>query len=587
MPNRLAASTSPYLLQHQDNPVDWMEWGPEAFELASREDRPIFLSIGYSSCHWCHVMAHESFEDEEVARVLNSRFVSIKVDREERPDVDEAYMAAVQLATGRGGWPMSCFLTPDKKPFFAGTYFPKEDRGEYPGFLTLLLSIHHAWVTRRSELVGSANEFAEHLVDALSRSAPSLGLSLDDSLFESAIQVLHEEFDHEHGGFGSHPKFPPHTALSFMLDYALHGTGPIAYREMAREMSLATLHAMCLGGIHDHLGGGFHRYSTDERWLLPHFEKMLYDNAQLLECLQAASLLDDPRSSVLKSAATGIVSWLKQEMTSPEGCFYSAVDADSEGEEGRYYTWNSLEIDEVLGADSLGFKEVFQVKSGGNFDDEATRQPSGLNILHLQEPQAGFASEKARLLLARSKRIRPETDIKSLASWNGMMIRSLALVGEAEAASRCAETWLKAEREAGFLPHQITNGRSSGLAFLDDYAHLADGLFILSQATSDTTLKHESLRLTQKLIALFKDSAEGGFFFRSNEHEELFGRPKPPLDGSTPSPNSVAIRCLIHHDLWDHAEKALTAFLGWMTQAPNATESMLCEAMRFRRLSGR
>jgi len=579
MPNRLATSLSPYLRQHQENPVDWYEWGAEAFELASRLDRPVFLSVGYSSCHWCHVMAHESFEDSEVAQVLNQRFVSIKLDREERPDVDDAYMTAVQVATGRGGWPMTCFLTPQKQPFFAGTYFPKEDRGPYPGFLTLLLSIDHAWKTQRAELVSSAASLADHLASALSRShlAP---VELSPALFEASVQHAHEEFDHENGGMGTAPKFPPHTALAFLEAFSASPFGPQSYREMAREMVLTTLESMAKGGIHDHVAGGFHRYSTDERWLLPHFEKMLYDNAQLLGAYSRAARRwpDDPRTRGFRSVATRLVEWLETEMTGPEGLFYSALDADSEGEEGRHVVWSCAEIRSLLGDRAEAFLTAYQAREAGNYLDEATRKLTGHNVLHLAEWTEEFAPELAQLHAARKRRPQPLTDDKAIASWNGMMIAALVDFGDLERAEACAQTWHQAISELGYVPRHLTRGQASGLGFLDDVAHLADGFFALATTTQKPEWRARAEDLTARMIDLFEDPA-GGFFFTSTQHETLFGRTKPPTDGACPCPNGVALRCLRLQGETDRYRRGLAAFSGWMARFPGATESLLLEAM--------
>jgi uncharacterized protein YyaL (SSP411 family) len=385
MPNRLAKENSPYLLQHKDNPVDWFPWGDEALARAREADRPIFLSVGYSSCHWCHVMEKECFEDAEVASVLNSSFVSIKVDREELPEVDEAYMTAVQLSSGRGGWPMSIFMTPDGDPFFGGTYIPKEDRQGHPGLMRIMSEIDRLWRTDRERIHYSAQEFATAIRSSREHEVSSAKLGTE--LLRDAVKAHEMDFDEDLGGFGKAPKFPPHTAIEFLLNFAISEVGSEAERQSAADMALFTLERMALGGIHDHVGGGFHRYSTDEQWLVPHFEKMLYDNALLLgNYARAAALCHEqiPELEALFSRVVErLVAWLKSEMTSPEGLFYSALDADSEGEEGRYYVWTKAELSTALGDRAVAFCDTYQVHDAGNYRDEASGVVTGANILHL------------------------------------------------------------------------------------------------------------------------------------------------------------------------------------------------------------
>ena len=386
MPNRLAQSSSPYLRQHAENPVEWFEWGGEAFASAREQGKPIFLSVGYSSCHWCHVMAHESFEDFEVASVLNRSYVSIKVDREERPDVDEAYMTAVQLQSGRGGWPMTVLMTPNGDPFFAGTYFPKQDRGQYPGFLSILRQIEELWTRDRAKVEEAARDFRDSLEEALRRPAPTASGTLDAAFLERAIETIAAEFDPVHGGFGGAPKFPPHTTLKFLLAAAESPLLNPDTRERAREMAHQTLEQIALGGIHDHVGGGFHRYSTDAVWLVPHFEKMLYDNALLLgNFSRAAKQSEGARRELFESAAKGIVRWLREEMTTSDGLFGSALDADSEGEEGKFYVWTKAEIEAALGDRADEFCQAYDITEEGNYRDEATGRPTGANIPHLRD----------------------------------------------------------------------------------------------------------------------------------------------------------------------------------------------------------
>jgi uncharacterized protein len=585
MPNRLAESTSPYLLQHQNNPVDWYPWGDEAFEKAKTEDKPVFLSVGYSSCHWCHVMEHESFEDEEVARILNERFVSVKVDREERPDVDEAYMTAVQLSSGRGGWPMSVFMTPDKKPFFAGTYFPKTDRGKYPGFITVITQIAEGWRSKRTDFLQAADEFEKALQETMQRQPPQTFSQLNWSLIDEAVQALAGDFDREHGGFGQAPKFPPHTAIDFLLAYATLPEAEERLRGAALSMVYATLQHMALGGVHDHVGGGFHRYSTDQRWLLPHFEKMLYDNALMLANYSFAARLimnhDPGLGAFLARIAAGIVAWLDREMTAPEGYFYSALDADTEGEEGKFYVWTEDEVREVLGERAAAFTQTYGFAEGGNFEEEATGHKTGANIPHLQTDDGGaHAEDLAALLEARNRRTRPGLDDKGLTAWNGLMIRALAEAGELERAERAAKAILKAEIDHGVLPHQIAKGQPSGEAFLDGYAAFTLGLLALAEVEEEGSpgqeeWLREASRLAQEMIEKFYDGERHGFFFSSENHEMLFGRNKPVFDHPIPSANAMAVRCLLRFSAFEPAEQSLQSFIGWMERAPQATEGLL------------
>lgn len=581
MPNRLAESASPYLKQHENNPIDWFEWSEEAFEKAKREDKPIFLSIGYSSCHWCHVMAHETFEDERVAEFLNRNFVCVKVDREERPDVDEAYMTAVQMISGRGGWPITVFMTPDRKPFFAGTYFPKNDRGQYPGFTTLAQNIADLWRKSRSEVIQSANQIAQALEKTLSRNISSLTSTIPPELFQDCFNALRSEFDGENGGFGGAPKFPSHTALAYLLDYAL--LQPEAAPK-ALSMALMTLERMCLGGIHDQVGGGFHRYSTDGNWLLPHFEKMLYDNALLLTTLTRAARLahelNAPVADVLEQAAIGISDWLKREMMTDDGLFCSALDADSEGEEGLFYLWSQAEVQEILGDRAAAFCEAYGITAEGNYLDEATRQKNGLNILHLKGDAGGaFRNELAQLLERRAKRVRPELDHKALAAWNGMMIVALVEAQDLLPAERAMRGWMQATLAFGELPHQVTLGRPAGHAFLDDYAWMALAAAHLFGATEREEYQEFGDSLVRSMIERFYDQEKGGFFFTSPDHEQLFGRSKPALDQSTPSPNAKAIEACLTYGEVEVAEAALMAVLGWAQKMPSAAESLIHMAM--------
>ena len=598
MPNRLASSTSPYLLQHAENPVDWYPWGDEAFALAKSLDRPVFLSVGYSSCHWCHVMAHESFEDEGVAKILNEKFVCIKVDREERPDVDEVYMTATQLLTGRGGWPMSVFLTPDRKPFMTGTYWPRDDRDGHPGFKSICTQIAIAFETRREAVNESADQIALALEEALTTAPPEATARLDMAVIDQAIEALVSSFDQVNGGFGPAPKFPPHTAIEFLLRYALHPSKDAELPEAAISVALFTLRSMVLGGIHDHVGGGFHRYSTDDEWLVPHFEKMLYDNALMLGNLaQAAGIsaeLEPSISQLFARAAQGIIDWLMREMISEQSLFFSALDADSEGVEGKFYTWTSSEISDLIQHHAPVCMDAFQVTVDGNFLDEAPQKKTGANILHLKEdltPQ--FEQELEMLRLQRETRVRPGLDDKALVGWNGLTIGALADAGMWPLAQNAVVGILSAEKTLGHLPHQISRGMPSGFAYLDDYAFFIQGLIKLAMCVSfleehqelpeqgipSDALLAQAIRLTREMVAKFYDEENGGFFATCGDHEQLYGRTKPVFDQPTPSANSIAIRCLIQLGDEPRARKSLEALLGWMTRAPQATESLYTAAL--------
>lgn len=584
MPNRLATSRSPYLLQHRDNPIDWYPWGEEAFERARVEDKPVFLSIGYSSCHWCHVMAHESFEDEEVAEALNRYFVSVKVDREEHPDVDEAYMTAVQLANGHGGWPMTLFLLPDKRPFFAATYLPRDGRAGMPGFLNLVLSIASAWRRDREEIIRSANEFGQVLSQTLTQHIGPSRPELDRSLLDESLQSIRQTYDSRHGGFGTKPKFPPHSALLLLLETVENGWVDNHTSNELLAMAFFTLERMALGGIHDHVGGGFHRYSTDERWLLPHFEKMLYDNGLLLEAYsRAARASRDARErSLFFRTARGIVSWLQREMAGEDGLFASALDADSEGEEGAYYLWTQDEIEAALGDRARPFAEAFGVRSEGNFLDEATRRRTGKNVLHLSRDDGGeFREELDRLAEARARRPRPMRDWKAIAAWNGLAIAGLTASGETEMAARCLAAWSGAETSHGGLPHLVVDGEPVGSGYLDDYALLAWGASALADRTGEAEHRAFAEALTRAMVDRFYDASKGAFFATSADHERLFGKTKPALDQAIPAANAYAIRCLMKIGDWKRAEESLHALLGWMQRVPYATESLVATAALF------
>jgi uncharacterized protein YyaL (SSP411 family) len=589
--NQLARETSPYLRQHAHNPVDWYPWGPEALARARQLDRPIFLSIGYSACHWCHVMEHESFENEAIARVLNEHFVSIKVDREERPDLDQIYMASVQMLTGQGGWPMSVFLTPDLKPFFGGTYFPPEDRYGRRGFRELLLLLAEAWAKRREEINRAAEDITAHL-QSFGQLPPSEG-DLGPDLLRRAAEGLGRLFDPVHGGFGQAPKFL-HTMDLRVLLRAWQRFGD----EQALQMVRHTLDRMAMGGIYDHLGGGFARYSTDARWLVPHFEKMLYDNALLVGAyLEAFQVSGEP---FYRDVVEETLGWVAREMTSPQGPFFSTLDADSEGVEGKFYVWSADEIEQVLGKkDAELFQAAYGVEPEGNWED-------GHNILHrtktfdqlarlhhLPEPELRrtLADARQKLFAVRARRVRPGLDEKVLTSWNGLMIAAYAQAatvldnpGYAQAAARAADFLLTHLRTAdGRLLRTWSAGAEPKLnGYLEDYAFLLDGLVALYEATFEPRWIEAALGLARVLIDQFWDPSEGGFFYTGRDHEQLIARGKDPHDNATPSGNAMAVTALLRlakltgrTELWAKAEATLRAYTGLLAAHPFAAGQML------------
>jgi uncharacterized protein YyaL (SSP411 family) len=603
--NRLATETSPYLRQHAHNPVDWHPWGPEALERARREDRPIFLSIGYSACHWCHVMEKESFEDERISAVLNERFVCIKVDREERPDLDEIYMTATQLLTGQGGWPNSVFLTPDLKPFYAGTYFPPEARFGRPGFIDVLEAVSQAYREKRQDVARVAEEVTGR-IRQISAPAPSARI-LSASILSRAFGDLAGRFDNAEGGFGGAPKFPHGMDVTFLLRYHRRTGNPEAMR-----MAVVSLEKMARGGIHDHLGGGFHRYSVDARWLVPHFEKMLYDNAILArayaEAAQAVAPL--PPSPALpaggaaparhfREVARETLDWALREMASPEGGFYSTLDADSEGEEGKFYVWTPEEVAAAVGAgDGDLVCAVYGVSPEGNFEH-------GRSVLHLARPPAESAADlgtseddlrlrlaaaRTRLLEARERRVRPGRDEKILADWNGLMIGALAFAGRAlgepryvEAAARAARMVLGRMRRGGRLLHAYADGEARHPACLPDYANLVAGLVDLYEATFDPAWIAEARPLAAAMIGLFWDERDGGFYFTARDHEALIARTRESNDGATPAGASVAALALPRlaaltgeSDFRRKAEATLRLYRDGLERFPAAFGMMLC-----------
>jgi hypothetical protein len=544
--NRLIFEKSPYLLQHAENPVDWYPWGEEAFAKARREDKPILLSIGYSTCHWCHVMAHESFESERVAEVLNRKFVSIKVDREERPDLDNLYMKVVQLISGRGGWPLNVLMTPDRKPFFGGTYFPPESGYGRPGFIDILESTSALWQNERDRLLGSAAKLTAIISDMAVGDATG---QLDSAIFDQAFRLFSETYDAAYGGFGKAPKFPSAHQLMFLLRYH-HRSG----EQNSLRMVTETLTSLRKGGICDQLGGGFHRYSTDREFLVPHFEKMLYDQAMLAICyLETYQVTGD---DFFGDTVREIFDYVLRDLTAAEGAFHSAEDADSEGSEGRFYLWPASEIIDVLGPEEgEKFNKAFGVRAEGNYHDEITGELTGLNILHLREADWPPPLADARRILfeKRAERIRPFKDDKILTSWNGLMIAALAMGarilgdGSYRAAAEKAADFILAELrdDKGRLLRRYRDGEAALPAYLEDYAFLVYGLLNLYEAEFKDEYLLQATELSSAMIDLFWDAEHGFFSFSGIGNEELIGSANDFYDGATPAGNSVALLNLV------------------------------------------
>ena len=584
VPNRLINEKSPYLLQHAHNPVDWYPWGEEAFEKAKAEDKPIFLSIGYSTCHWCHVMERESFEDGEVAAILNDGYVSVKVDREERPDLDHIYMNACQAMTGQGGWPLTVLLTPEKKPFYAGTYFPKNSKWGMPGLVDILTQVSQKWEQERDRVLEAGEEVLEVLKTGFGSGSRTV---LDRDALNRTYKQLRDRFDHEYGGFGAAPKFPTPHNLMFLLRY---------WKRSGKKEALAmvekTLQAMYNGGLYDHIGYGFSRYSTDRKWLVPHFEKMLYDNALLalayLEAYQVTGM--DFYARVAKE----VFSYVLRDMTSPEGGFYSAEDADSEGVEGKFYVWTPLEVREILGEDGGEvFCRYYDITHEGNFEGKSIP-----NLIHKRVENEEFASSgesgeffaqlddlRERLFKARENRVHPHKDDKILTSWNGLMIAALARAGSVleetrytEAAERAvALIFSKLRREDGRLLARYRDGEAAFPAYLDDYAFVTWGLLELYEATFAPRYLRDALELTHQALELFWDQENGGFFFYGEDAEQLIIRPKEIYDGALPSGNSVMLLNLLRlarltgdGALSDKAERQVRTFAGEVADNPQA-----------------
>ncbi len=587
--NALINETSPYLLQHAHNPVQWYPWGEEALARAKKEDRPILLSIGYSACHWCHVMEHESFENEEIAKLMNENFINIKVDREERPDLDAIYMTAVQLVTGGGGWPMTVFLTPDQVPFYCGTYFPPEERHGMPGFRQILRGVAEAYRESKQALLNDAGTILSELKK--SDAFPAAAGELKYTILDSAAIALTGNFDSRNGGFGSAPKFPPSMALSYLMRSYLRN-GEKQYLSIVEQ----TLSRMAFGGIYDQLGGGFHRYSVDAQWLVPHFEKMLYDNALLSRAYLDAFLLTG--NDFYRNICRETLEYIMREMTSPEGGFYSSQDADSEGKEGAFFLWTVNEIGSVLGREEAElFCRCYGVTPEGNFE--------GKNILYIPKPiemvaRSNNVSEerlwgvlrnsRKALLDARERRVKPARDEKILTAWNALMLRAFAEAASAlehddyrQVAIRNAGFLLSNLRADGRLKRSFKDGQARFNAYLDDYACLVDGLISLYEATFDLQWIREAEELAETMVTNFRDASGAGFYFTSEDHENLIHRPKDFYDNATPSGNSVAAGALLK--LWKltgdnrwakHATAILESVAGLMSKHPAVFPNLLC-----------
>ncbi len=582
--NRLAHESSPYLLQHGHNPVDWYPWGEEALAKAKSEDKPIFLSIGYSTCHWCHVMERESFENAGIAALLNSGFVSIKVDREERPDLDNVYMTACQLMTHSGGWPLTAILTPDGRPFFAGTYFPPDDRHGRAGMTTLLPRIVEAWKTNRAEIEQQASHVAEVVEQAIQAPPQGEAAPLDSAFSDSLLGDLRRRFDASHGGFSDSPKFPPHGALQFLLFRCRSKKDP-----EAEKMLRKTLDEMRDGGIFDHVGGGFHRYSVDSEWFIPHFEKMLYDNAQLLEIYaRAAALFGD---SGYRETAKRIFEWLEREMRTPEGGYASALDADSEGVEGKYYLWTAGEIDAVLGTKEAPlYREAFGIRDAGNspaqFEEgrgknlpRRAASDESLAKKHESAPaeiERRLSADQRALEAARSRRVHPSHDDKVLTSWNALAVsalvhasRDLGEPGMLEAARRVASLLVEKHTTGSRVWHVSRDGKAKIDGFLEDYAFLSRALLDLSEATGDSQMASRARSIAEEMIAGFSDSAAGGFFQTAARSRKrgLLDSSKEFLDQVVPSPNGVAAEVLRRLEATRDSPKLRLAADGAMSAA--------------------
>ncbi len=594
--NKLINEKSPYLLQHAENPVNWYPWGKEAFEKARKENKPIFLSIGYSTCHWCHVMAHESFEDTAVAELMNEIFVSIKVDREERPDIDKIYMTICQMMTGQGGWPLTLFLTPDKKPFFAGTYFPKERRFGRIGLIELILKIKELWKIQKNDVLRSADQIAFSLQN-LDFKSP--GDKLNEKTIKKAYNQLLSQYDNKNGGFNNAPKFPtPHNLLFLLRFWKRTGN------KEALEMVENTLQKMRLGGIYDHIGFGFHRYSTDPVWLVPHFEKMLYDQALL--AIAYTEAYQATKKNEYANTAKEIFTYVLRDMTSPEGGFYSAEDADSEGKEGKFYVWTIEEFQQILEEEEEELaRKIFNLKNQGNYLEETTKKKTSHNILHLKDSLTNLSKElnisekdlrfriekiREKLFKIRDERVHPHKDDKILADWNGLMIAAFAkgyqIFGDSiylNVAKKAANFILSNMRKPNNrLLHRYREGDAKIDAYLNDYTFLIWGFIELYETSLEVTFLKTALELNKEVIDHFWDDSIGGFFFTANDGETLLTRQKEIYDGAIPSGNSVAMLNLLRlsyltgdHDLEEKADILSKVFAERVNNSPIAHTQLM------------
>lgn len=597
--NRLSRETSPYLLQHADNPVHWQPWGDEALTIARDDDKPILLSIGYSACHWCHVMAHESFENEDTARIMNELYVCIKVDREERPDLDKIYQTSYQMLNQRGGgWPLTMFLTPDDHmPIFAGTYFPNEQRHGMPSFQQVLNRIAGFYQEHRSEITQQSATL-RNAYKRLLQTTPGNNAEVDADLLDQAIKSLTPQYDHQYGGFGDAPKFPHPTTLELCLRQWHQTQADLKKDHSALHMALHTLRAMALGGINDQLGGGFCRYSVDEKWMIPHFEKMMYDNGQLLSLYVDAFLISN--DSLFKNTAIKTAEWVVSSMQSSEGGYFSSLDADTEHEEGKYYVWDKDEIKSLVSADEYEILvQRYKLDGPANFEGKwhlhvYAENKAIAETLNKKENEIEILIDSAheKLYAERIKRIQPGRDDKILTSWNGLAIKGMARCGRL---LQHKEFIASAEQALAFIKkHLFKNGRLLATykdgkahlnAYLDDYVFLIDGILELLQARWNNEDLAFAVQLMDTVLQHYADSERGGFFFTANDHEQLIYRPKPSGDDAIPSGNAIAVRCLLQlgHVLGesrylDAAEKTLKAFNGEMQSHPSAYCGLLCAA---------
>ena len=588
--NRLAYETSPYLLQHAHNPVDWYPWDKEALARSREEDRPVLLSIGYSACHWCHVMAHESFENPKIAGIMNEHFVNIKVDREERPDLDDIYMNAVTTMTGSGGWPMTVFLTPDLKPFYGGTYFPPDDRYGRPGFPRILQAVAQFYRERRADAEEQGNKLQERLAAFAQFTSETTDIGTD--LLDSAFRTISGDFDPVHGGFGTEPKFPGSMSLSFCLrEHRRTGS------QNALDIVTESLRKMANGGIYDQLGGGFHRYSVDAEWLVPHFEKMLYDNALLLRTyLEAHQTTGD---GMFKRVVEETAEWVMREMLQPDGGFYSTQDADSEGEEGKFFVWTPEEIHAALGEEKGKlFCRYYGVEEGGNFEHGKSILHVPVDLVPLAEHlkidadhfREILAEGRSKLFPLRETRIKPGRDNKILTDWNGLMIGSMAqaysVLGNPAHLSAAEDSMrfiLNTLYQDGRLLHVYKDGVAKLNGYLDDYAFIVGALLDLYEATFDTQWLQRAMELNDTMIEQFWDEKDGGFFFTSTDHEQLIVRSKSPYDNAVPSGNSMAVHNLLRlagltgrNDFTEKAQRTLILFHDFMERAAGGFGQLLC-----------